>query len=156
MAKVAVLLDGEQGHLYSTFKLARELANHGHDVWYFGYSTSEELVHEHGFKFRAVYNCVGRPQTAANALPWLPLHREALDSLTSACHAINPELFITLSMFCAEALVLKLSHRKPVILVRNHFDPLPRKRCCRQIVTLKFMDPAPASVPSRRSSSHFG
>jgi MGT family glycosyltransferase len=146
MARLAVLLDGEQGHLYSTFKLARELSNHGHDVWYFGYSTCEKLVRKHGFKFRAVYNYLGCPQTTADGFPWLPLSKEALTSLSNACHAVNPELFITLSMFCAEALILNLKHRKPVILVRNHFSPFPRKRCCRQIVTLKLMDSSPASV----------
>jgi MGT family glycosyltransferase len=156
MARLAFLLDDETGHLYSTFKLARELQQHGHQVWYFGYSTSEGLIHKNGFKFRAVYDRVTSSHETANAFPWLPSGTAALKSLTKACHAINPELFITLSMFCAEALVLRLGYNKPVILIRNHFSPWPRKRSCREIVALKLMTPSVASRQLLHALRKFG
>ena len=52
MANIAVLVDVEQGHIFSTLSLARKLKARGHRVYYLGVADVEELIRKQGMEFR--------------------------------------------------------------------------------------------------------
>lgn len=51
MATIAFMLDHEEGHLIPTFKLARQLAGRGHQVYYLGLADGGDFVRRQGFDF---------------------------------------------------------------------------------------------------------
>lgn len=51
MATIAFMLDYEEGHLLPTFKLARQLRERGHNVYYLGLADGGDFVRRQGFDF---------------------------------------------------------------------------------------------------------
>lgn len=51
MATIAFMLDHEEGHLIPTFKLARQLRDKGHGVYYLGLADGGDFVRRQGFDF---------------------------------------------------------------------------------------------------------
>lgn len=51
MATIAFMLDHEEGHLLPTFKLARQLAARGHQIYYLGLADGGDFVRRQGFDF---------------------------------------------------------------------------------------------------------
>ncbi len=59
-------MNQEVGHVYPTFKLARELTKRGHRVVYFGFEPLREIILAHGFEFTTL-TCM-RSRTELRAL----------------------------------------------------------------------------------------
>jgi hypothetical protein len=52
MARIAFLVDIEQGHIFSTFSLARKLKMRGLEIFYLGVADVEEMIRKQGMEFR--------------------------------------------------------------------------------------------------------
>lgn len=61
MAKIAFVLDFEQGHLFPTFGLAASLAERGHQVLYAGIADIEHHVRRQGFDFSVIFEEIYPP-----------------------------------------------------------------------------------------------
>jgi len=56
MARIVFVPFPEAGHLYASFKLARQLSSCGHDIWYLGIEDFKEPVCRQEFKFRPIFS----------------------------------------------------------------------------------------------------
>jgi UDP:flavonoid glycosyltransferase YjiC (YdhE family) len=138
MANIAMLLDSEEGHLFPTFRLAKDLEKRGHQVWYLGYRSAEQFVCQQGLKFMPALGDASPAQQIEPRLPLRPLlSGRALDG---AVESIACDVFLTLSMFCLEALILRYRYKTPVILLRSNFSLMSRARLCRDIVIGRLME----------------
>jgi zeaxanthin glucosyltransferase len=131
MSNIVVLLpDSELGHLFPTLKLARDLSERGHRIWYLGVPGTEKALEGYDFGFVPCFDekMVG--------LQYGPLARgEIVDRVLAE---INPDIFITLSIFCLEALAVKLRYRLPTVLVRHHCSLLNHREQVRSLIAQRF------------------
>ena len=139
MANLAFFVDSEAGHILSTLKLAKDLSKRSHNIWYFGCPDSEELVTAHGFPFRNIFTTASHLDLDNCILPILPFDAVSRDRVANSIEELKLNAFVTLSLFCAEAIALKNWFQKPVILLRNHFSQLSQRESCRQILKLRYL-----------------
>lgn len=136
-----ILVDGEEGHLFPTFGLARELRKQGHSIHYLGFPAAERIVTSQGFPFTFLLEDLLPAGTTASAFRApAPAMFDALangGALDRAVRAFKPDLFLTLSVFSIEALVLKFRYNVPAILLRCHWSPSRRADATRSLVCLR-------------------
>jgi MGT family glycosyltransferase len=130
MARIALVLDGELSHYLQTFALAQDIESHGHEVLYCGFPSAAEYVRSRGYTFVSVFSGVVPASTtsAENAVVVSRLFGSLLKGEQDA--ALNghvPDAFLTLSVFCTMALVLRYRFQKPVVLLRSHCAELRRR-----------------------------
>ena len=79
-------------------------------------------------------------RSVPDELPHLPI-RPLISGqvLDSAIQSIGCDLFLTLSMFCFEGIILRHRYSRPVVLLRNHFSLSTRERLCRELVIGRLM-----------------
>ena len=154
MARIAIVIDSAEGHVLPTLSFCRELLNRGHDVTYLvsyigtdgpalTFSETQQLIRSQGFTCLPFFEKEIRhgADAGSNQLYLFgPLVRGiALDDTVAR---LKPDLFLTLTIFSAEALVLRFRYNTPVVLLRSHCTSLPRKQLCREVVTNRLMDVA--------------
>lgn len=137
MAKVAFVVDHEEGHLLSTFKLARQLADRGHAVSYLGLEDSAPMVIRQGFDFVPILSQVfprgsvhrwrsekGAPGEAEpQAHKFYDQYLGTLargDGLDGPVRSVQPDLFLLNSIMAVNALVLHYRFGRPVLLLTPH------------------------------------
>src|SRR5262249_23091753 len=121
MANIAFFLDMEEGHYFPTFPLARELARRGHEITYLGFPRAASVVRSKGFRFVPIFSDIAPAgRRSADGLTSLQFFEPLVTgkALDRAVAAIQPDLFLTLSIFCTEGLVLKYRYDVPVALIR--------------------------------------
>lgn len=137
MAKVAFVVDHEEGHLLSTFKLARQLVDRGHAVSYLGLEDSAPMVARQGFDFVPILSQVfprgsvhrwrsekGAPGEAEpQAHKFYDQYLGTLargDGLDGPVRSVQPDLFLLNSIMAVNALVLHYRFGRPVLLLTPH------------------------------------
>jgi zeaxanthin glucosyltransferase len=122
LATIAALFDLEEGHLFTSFKLAKELRARGHDVRYLGLASSAPLVRRQGFELTPVFErLLGGFSRSAQAMAQVTSSQwfadlvcgEALDGVMGC---VKPDLVWMLSLYYPEALVVHCRYRVPVVL----------------------------------------
>jgi MGT family glycosyltransferase len=120
MAIVAVLFDHEEGHFFTSFKLAKQLAGRGHEICYLGLASAAPLVRQQGFDLIPVYEqLLGGSERIAHSQVtssmWFGqlIRGEALDAVMAR---LKPDLVIMLSLFYPEALAVQFRYRVPIVL----------------------------------------
>jgi len=151
MATMAFFVDFEEGHLFPTFRLARELRARGHRVCYFGAVDVEQKVRAQGFEFFALMESVlprGSAQrlraeagydpenesmmTAAQRIYFEPLVRgEVLDGIMAA---VRPDLVLMLSFFYLEGLVIHFRYSTPVLFVVSYIRKESRAQAANSVI----------------------
>ncbi|MDP9122308.1 MAG: hypothetical protein M3O15_13240 [Acidobacteriota bacterium] len=122
MGTIAFLLDFEEGHFLSTFKLARDLRQRGHRLCYLGLPRAESMVRQQGFEFIPILSDLAASAAASAAagekmtLDWLaPMVRgEVLDEVMER---LQPDAFLVLSLYYPEALVIHCRYRTPIVFL---------------------------------------
>jgi MGT family glycosyltransferase len=136
MARIAFVLDHEEGHLLPTFKLARQLRDRGHSVIYLGLADSGPLVRRQGFDLVPILGSVfpeGSIPRLREELFDLGLAGEepkdeeiygkylgALakgDGLDGPVKEVAPDLFILNSFLGLNALVLHFRFGIPIVFL---------------------------------------
>jgi MGT family glycosyltransferase len=132
MPTVAVLMpDCEAGHVLPTLKLARSLQRRGHRICYVGGRDLSEKLQGYGMDSVSCF------QDALSGLQYGPLARgEILDHIIPK---MRPDVFITLSIFCLEALAIRLRYGVPVVLLRHHCSMLNRIEQMRSLVAQRLL-----------------
>src|SRR5262249_43295670 len=137
VARIAFVLDPEEGHLLPTFKLARQLRERGHSVTYLGLTDSGPLVRQQGFDLVPILPQVF-PEgslrlregiSRAGALGEEPgdLDVQAYgrylgasaqgNGLDGPVAQVRPDLFILNSLMGLNALVLHFRFALPIVLL---------------------------------------
>src|SRR5215210_6708005 len=138
MARIAFVLDHEEGHLLPTFKLARQLRERGHTVTYLGLADSGPLVRRQDFELVPILSGVF-PEGSVRRL--------------------RQELFILNSFLGLNALVLPFRFGIPIVFLTPYFRPLTREQSADQLEAtllrlrsgaVPFFDLVRRSVPSAR------
>lgn len=123
MARIVIVVDGEVAHVSPTFKIAKELANRGHQICYVGLAPAQAPVSRRGFSFIPLgQSVVGAESTTADTGPILSMLFQSIvrgDILDPVVESIAPQVIITLSVFCLIALTLTYRYRIPVVLLRT-------------------------------------
>jgi MGT family glycosyltransferase len=153
MARIAFVLDHEEGHLLPTFKLARQLRERGHSVTYLGLADSGPLIRRQGFELVPILSQVF-PEGSVSRLrreriprsdkpaeepldeldedvEWYGQYLGALadgEGLDGPVAAVGPDLFILNSLLQLNALVLHLRFALPVVFL----TPYLRTATCEQ------------------------
>jgi zeaxanthin glucosyltransferase len=150
MARLAFVVDHEEGHLLSTFKLARQLQERGHAVAYLGLEDSAPLVTRQGFDFVPILSQVfprgsvhRRRNEAGVADEAEPLPHKFYDQylgtlargdgLDGPVRSVQPDLFLLNSIMLANALVLHYRFGLPVLLLTPHLRVADRQRTVRDL-----------------------
>jgi UDP:flavonoid glycosyltransferase YjiC (YdhE family) len=131
MARIAIVVDGELAHVSPTFSIAKELTKRGHQICYIGLAPAREPVAKKGFSFIPVgQSVIGNESTTADTAPALSLLFQSIlrgDFLDPVVEAMEPQLIITLSVFCLIALTLTYRYQIPVVLLRTQCTLLSRR-----------------------------
>ncbi len=139
MARIALLLDFEPGHILPTFHLARSLQAHGHEVRYCGIPDVGPHVEKHGFEFeplladfyprgswrqmrehtirRMELNRMREPDAEGTAF----LNHLLEGGLDSAVQRIQPDLVLSSYFFSLETLILYFSYDDLPIAILTPF-----------------------------------
>jgi zeaxanthin glucosyltransferase len=145
MERIAIFVDGEEGHVLSTLELATELKARGHAVTYLGLAAAERLVRAHGFHFITAFEGKYPLEVKSaelletvygSALLCSLIRGEALDAIVSA---VRPTVFITLSLFSLEALALKCRYKLPTVLVQATWLFSDRKATYHRLLTRRLV-----------------
>jgi len=146
MAKIAFVLDHEEGHLLPTFKLARQLRERGHAVTYLGLADSGPLVRRQGFELVPILSQLF-PEGSASRLrreepldeldeldedvEWYGRYLGALadgEGLDGPVAEVGPDLFILNSLLQLNALVLHLRFALPVVFLTPYLRTATREQ----------------------------
>jgi zeaxanthin glucosyltransferase len=149
VARIAFVLDYEEGHILPTFKFARQLQERGHSVTYLGLTDSAPLVRRQGFELVPILSHVfpegsvprlrreGISRTPGDEPPDEDLETyygrylgamaqgEGLDGPVSE---VRPDLFILNSLVELNALVLHFRFSLPIVFLVPYLRTLPRKQ----------------------------
>lgn len=148
MARIAFVVDHEEGHLLSTFKLARQLLERGHAVTYLGLEDSGAMVTSQGFDFVPILSQYfprgsasrwrSKEGAAADARQDEPTAHEFYDQylgrlargegLDGPVQSVKPDLFLLNSIMAANALVLHYRFDLPVVLLTPHLRIFSRQQ----------------------------
>lgn len=150
MARIAFVLDYEEGHLLPTFKLARQLRERGHSISYLGLEDSGPLIRQQGFEFIPILSQVF-PEGSALRLrrEGIPravgLGEEPIDQdverydqylgamaqgkgLDGPVAEARPDLFILNSILSLNALVLHFRFALPIVLLTSYLRTETREQ----------------------------
>jgi zeaxanthin glucosyltransferase len=150
MAKIAFAVDHEEGHVLSTFKLARQLMDRGHAVTYLGLEDSAPLVTRQGFDFVPILSqafprgSVSRWRNEAlqsgggleedgeaTAHAFYDQYLGTLargDGLDGPVRSVQPDLFLANSIMAINAVVLHYRFDLPVVLLTPHLRMITRQQ----------------------------
>lgn len=141
MARIAFVVDHEEGHLLSTFKLARQLQERGHAVTYLGLEDSAPLVTRQGFDFVPILSqtfprgsvsrwrsevghaAAGSRESEPEAHAFYDQYLGSLargEGLDGPVRSVQPDLFLLNSIMAVNALVLHYRFDLPVVLLTPH------------------------------------
>ncbi len=144
MATIAVLCDFEEGHFFTSFKLAKELRARGHGVHYLGPASTETLVRGQGFElvpiFEQLLGGIGSSSQAQALTSGPELFGELIhgESLDGAMRRLAPDLVLMLSLFYPEALAVHFRYRVPIVLWQTFARAARRTRA--ELVTGKIAE----------------
>lgn len=152
MAKIAFVLDHEEGHLLPTFKLARQLRERGHTVTYFGLADSGPLVRRQDFELVPILSGVfpeGSVPRLREEIFSTGLNGQEPDEgevygqylgalakgegLDGPVAQVRPDLFILNSFLGLNALVLHFRFGIPIVFLTPYFRPLTREQSADQL-----------------------
>jgi zeaxanthin glucosyltransferase len=157
MATIALVLDHEEGHLLPTFPLARRLVERGHRVVYMTLPDAGDFVRENGFEVLPILADVFplgsiaklRTSTARAEGPVeddgsgkLEIYEQYLAALVEsrelagAMRALQPDVFVTLSLFSLTALVLRFRFSLPTLLLTPYLRTEPKATFAREVETV--------------------
>lgn len=149
MSRVAFVVDYEEGHLLSTFKLARQLRDRGHSVFYLGLEDSGPLVTRQGFEFVPILSQVfprgsvsrwksEKADAAASSRKGEPGAHKFYDQylgtlargegLDGPVRSVQPDLFLLNSIMVPNALVLHYRYDVPIVLLTPHLRVFTRQQ----------------------------
>jgi hypothetical protein len=149
VARIAFVLDYEEGHLLPTFKLARQLQERGHSVSYLGLADSGPFVRQQGFELVPILPQVF-PEGSALRLRREEIFRagivgeEPVDrdvetygrylgamaqgkGLDGPVAQVRPDLFILNSFLTLNALVRHFRYALPVVFLTPYLRTEPRE-----------------------------
>src|SRR5437588_5420613 len=128
MAVIAALFDFEEGHFFSSVKLARDLNARGHEVFYLGPPSTESMVRQQGFQFAPIFgslfgsiNRTSQARVTVADSEWFGQLVRG-EALAEVMRRPKPDLILILSFYCFEALAIQVVHRVPAVL-RTPFRP---------------------------------
>jgi zeaxanthin glucosyltransferase len=145
MARIAFLIDIEQGHILSTFSLARKLKARGHEVYYLGIPDVEEMIRKQGMEFRPLLqDLVPRGSVAKMRADYLkdqqshekiffyikPLLQGTM--LDGVLGEIKPDVILIGSFF--EAIAIRYKYHVPVVMLNSTIRKQPRTEACQTII----------------------
>jgi MGT family glycosyltransferase len=157
MARIAFVLDHEEGHLLPTFKLARQLRERGHSVIYLGLADSGPLVRRQGFELHPILSRVfpegsvprlkqdlegalGVPGAGNGQEPGdEKVYGKYLGALAQGegvdgpVAEARPDLFILNSLLGLNALVLDLRFGLPIVLLTPFLRSASRAQAADQL-----------------------
>ena len=145
MARIAFVVDHEEGHLLSTFKLARQLQERGHAVTYLGLEDSAPMVTRQGFDFVPILSQLfprgsvtrwrsdnGSPEeTEPEAHRFYDQYLGTMargQGLDEPVRSVRPDLFLLNSIMLVNALVLHYRFGLPVVLLTPHLRVTDRRQ----------------------------
>ena len=145
MARIAFLVDIEQGHILSTFSLARKLKSHGHEVYYFGVPDVEEMIRKQGMDFRPVLQHLMPPGSVAKLRAEYLKDQQRPEKiffymkpllegtmLDGVVEEIRPDVLIIGSFF--EALAVRYKYKLPVAMWNPTIRKQSRAESCQTII----------------------
>ncbi len=146
MATIAMVLDFEDGHFFTTFSLAKDLRARGHRVIYLGLPMAEPLARRQGFELVSIGADLAAGAPAAGgrvtgSVWFLPLVTGEL--LDRALAALRPQLVLLLSFYYPEALVIGLRYGLPVLMLNSHGWAKSRAEMCEIEMTSRMLDMKP-------------
>lgn len=150
MANIAFLIDIEQGHIISTFSLARKLKARGHEVYYLGLADTEEMIRKQGMEFRPFLQDLMPLGSAAKVrAQYLKDEQHTRDfnekhlfylrpllqgqMLDSIIQEIKPAVVLVTSRFF-EAIAIRYKYNLPVVLLNPMIRTQPRREACQLVV----------------------
>jgi len=155
MARLVFILDHEEGHLLSTMKLARQLAERGHSVHYLGLAEGADLVRRHGFEFTPILEDVlpkgsavaiqnemahlmQSPRWASAAAKGEELalnpglrylhHLVQGDDFDRTLRGLRPDLLLITNHHLVHVLALHYRFRLPMVMLNPSMRTFPRSR----------------------------
>lgn len=149
MARIAFVLDHEEGHLLPTFKLARQLRERGHTVVYLGLEDSGSLVRRQGFDLVPILSQVfpagsiprlreelfgAESYDPANEIAEEEVYGRYLgalakgDGLDGPVAEVRPDLFLLNSFLGLNALVLCFRFGLPIVLLTPYLRSETREQ----------------------------
>jgi len=145
MARIAFLVDVEQGHIFSTFSLARKLKNRGHEVFYLGVADVEEMIRKQGMEFRPLLKDLmplgAVAKLRAEYLKDQQRHEKILfyikpmlegTMLDSVVKEIRPDVIIIGSFF--EAIAIRYKYNVPVVMWNPTIRKQSRAEACQSVI----------------------
>lgn len=157
MATIALVLDHEEGHLLPTFPLARRLAERGHRVVYLTLPDAGDFVRRNGFEFLPILadvfpvGSVARLRESAaraegpeggDGSGKLAIYEQYIAALVEsrelarAMQELQPDVFVTLSLFSLTALALRFRFGLPTLLLTSYLRTEPKASFAREIETV--------------------
>jgi MGT family glycosyltransferase len=144
VARIAFVLDYEEGHLLPTFKLARQLRERGHSVTYLGLADSGTLVRQQGFELVPILSQVF-PEGSVLRLRREGFGEEPADldvetygqylgasaqgkGLDGPVAQVRPDLFILNSFLALNALVLHFRFALPIVFLTPYLRTETREQ----------------------------
>jgi len=145
MATIAFLIDIEQGHILSTFNLARKLKARGHEVYYLGVADVEEMIRKQGMEFRPILqDLMPLGSVAKRRAEYLKdqQHPEKMfffikpllqgTMLNSIIAEIKPDVIVIGSFF--EAIAVRFKYNVPVVMWNPSLRKRPRTEACQTVI----------------------
>jgi len=145
MARIAFLVDIEQGHIFSTFSLARKLKMRGHEVFYLGVADVEEMIRKQGMEFRPLLQDLmplgAAAKLRAEYLKDQQRHEKILfyikpmlkgTMLDSIVEEIRPDVIIIGSFF--EAIAIRYKYNVPVVMWNPTIRKQSRAEACQSVI----------------------
>jgi len=155
MAKIAFMIDIEEGHLLPTFSFARSLVTTGHEIVYMAFPDSEELILKAGFSYYPLFDKY-YPRGFKDEYKRISMDdehrgfdRHFNDFVNGAFHRtlvdVDADAFVVSCFFSIEMLFMYYSFGlKPIILSPRLYGP--HANLCDMCVAEIFSLPAEASV----------
>ena len=147
MARIAFLIDVEQGHIFSTFSLARKLKARGHEVYYLGVADVEAMIRKQGMEFRQLLQDLmplgATAKLRAEYLKDQQRHEKVLfyikpllqgTMLDSVLEEIKPDVVLIGSFF--EAIAVRYKYNVPVVMLNPTIRKQPRTEACQTVIQL--------------------
>jgi len=148
MARILFTADLEEGNIFASFGLAKQLKNSGHDIFYVGVVDAEALIRGEGFDFYSLlkssypsgskYSTGSFMSTAESRGALCKLLLEQNGELESLMRAFRPDVIVVPPYMALESLILHLRYRPKIVHLRSAYIVEPREeaiaRSCAEIL----------------------